>query len=314
MTSLDSNLIYHQTYITPRSVTINRILLSTPSNLFLLYPTVVCLFATMVSPPTSAAVPPTPDEEHSEFPFDVSLAPPTLDANADNDAPGQEDALTSAMLGPAGDSDNSYGFFDEDSEPVALITLQRLQSEGDTRAALSLLDSRRHITFGGSHTVDATDSNLMWNMNQSFLDLLVCVGNGLGLGPAIPNYTTHHALEFKLDLTRLDRQFTAKHVRLGFDPTECVVWIGKSPNGEDVWLAFVTPESQEDNGKHDSSFTPNRSSRKGTSTAMTLFQQRRVFMFLATLLQQISYRDCTVNNKYPTVELLADFENATNLW
>jgi hypothetical protein len=263
------------------------------------------------SPPTDN--PPTDEEAGCEFPFDVSLAPPALDADADDDAPGQEIALASAMMAPDGDSDNAYGFFDEASKPVALVTLQRWQEQSNSTSALALLGSRHHITFGETHTVNASDPNLMWNMDRSFLDLIVCVGNGLGLGPAIPNCSTHHALEFKLDLTRLDRQFTAKHVNLGFDPTGSVMWIGQSPTGEDVWLAFVTPESQEDKSNPSDDFTVNRRSRKGTSTAMTLHQQRRIFMFLATMLQTISYRDCTIYEDYPIVSDITEFENATNL-
>lgn len=264
----------------------------------------------MVFPSTSANIAPTDEEAHYEFPFDVSLAPPALDA-ADEDAPGQELALASSLQGPDGDYDNTYGFFDYDSKPVALVTLQRWQEENNSKPALALLESRHHVTFGGTHTVDATNHDLMWSMKRSFLDLIVCVGNGLGLGPAIPNSGTHHALEFKLDLTRLDRQFTAKHVRLGFDPTECVVWIGQSPTGEDVWLAFVTPASQEDNGKNGDFI--NHRSRKGTSTAATLYQQRRIFMFLAAMLEKISYRDCVIYEEYPSVEDVTEFENATNI-
>jgi hypothetical protein len=264
----------------------------------------------MVLPSTPAAIAPTEEEERNQFPFDVSLAPPALDA-ADEDAPGQEVALASALLGPDGDHDNSYGFFDYDSKPVALVTLQRWQEEGNPKPALALLENRHHVAFEGTHTVNATNPDLMWSMKQSFLDLIVCVGNGLGLGPAIPNSGTHHALEFKLDLTKLGRQFTAKHVRLGFDPTECVAWIGQSPTGEDVWLAFVTPESQEDKGKN-ADFI-NRRPRKGTSTVTTIYQQRRIFMFLAEMLKNISYRDCVVHDKYPDVEDETQFEDATNL-
>lgn len=258
-------------------------------------------------------IPLTQERTRLEFPFDVSLAPPALDADAENDAPDQDIALKSAMLGPEGNHENSYGFFDKASKPVPLVTLEKIQQEGDSRAALALLDRRHHITLGATHTVDASNPDLTWHMKRSFLDLIVCVGNGLGLGPAIPNRSIHHALEFTLDLTRLDREFTAKHVKLGFDPTECVMWIGRSPTGEDVWLAFVTPESQEDDRNSSDDSTANRRSRKGISTALTVTHQRRVFMFLATILKTISYRDCVINKEYPMVEDLEEFKDATNL-
>ena len=44
------------------------------------------------------------------------------------------------------------------------------------------------------------NEDLAWTMDRHYLDLLICVGNGLGLGAILPNVQVDHTFEMTLDL------------------------------------------------------------------------------------------------------------------
>jgi hypothetical protein len=249
-----------------------------------------------------------------ESPFDIALLPPNFGTE---DAPTQDIALASALMASdrlVRQEDNNYGFFDERPKSIALSKLEKWYSEGRSMIAIASLDGRKHISFDGSHTVSADDPDLAWIAEQSFLDLMVCVGRGLGLGAVIPNLQVHHSFSFKLDLSKPYRQFTAKHVQLGFDPKGSMLWIGRLPSGEDVWLAFVTRESQEDSDTEGiDTMRPDHAGKGAVSTALSILQQRRAIMFLAKAIHEIQYLDITLDDEYPDVQDDADYRFATNV-
>jgi hypothetical protein len=253
--------------------------------------------------------------EPLESPFNVALLPPNF---VTDDAPGQDLAMASAMMAPDrfNKQDDSQGFFVVRPKTITLSKLERWYTEGRAGNAIALLDGRKEISFEGIHTVSADDRGLSWTMDRSFLDLMVCVGKGLGLGPVIPNLNVHHGFIFKLDLSKPYRHFTAKNVKLGFDPTGSMLWIGRSPSGEDVWLAFVTRESQEDSDDEDIRATRSRrfqGTGRTTSSVLNVLQQRRVIMFLAKAIQNTQHLDIVVDEEYPNVEDDADYRFATNV-
>ncbi|KAF9442204.1 hypothetical protein P691DRAFT_789934 [Macrolepiota fuliginosa MF-IS2] len=246
--------------------------------------------------------------EPLKAPFDIGLAPMTLGAG--DDAPGQAIALAGALAAPnRGDDDEAQGFFVSHPKRIELTQLEQIYNSYRSSSAIQLLlGGRREVSYeGGAHTVDVEDPKLLWMMDKSFLDLLVCVGRGLGLGPILPNLEALHTFEFKLELNAPNRQFTAKNVQLGFDPRGSMLWIGRSPSGEDVWLAFVTYESQEQE-------EGDLINLGGKSTALNASQYRRTVMFLAKALEDIRYLDTVVYEDYPDVDDKRSYKDATNIF
>jgi hypothetical protein len=176
--------------------------------------------------------------------------------------------------------------------------------------------SRREITFDNdTHSTESDNRELAWSTENSYLDLMICVGRGLGLGTVIPNLQTHHNWELKLDLTRGYKQFTATQVPLGFNPEACMMWIGCSPGSEDVWLAFV-PANFEDDSVEDEGTgrkKKKKKKKKKISTTLSSAQQKRVVVFLAKMLSDLGYRDIHVSDDYPNVEDKDEYEDATNI-
>jgi len=246
--------------------------------------------------------------EPLQAPFNVALAPENLAAE---DAPGQESALASALRAPDGERDIGEQFFDERAKPIQLRRLQACYDEGRNANAIATLAGRKEIVFdNGPYTTPVNDTDLSWSMDKTYLDLMICVGRGLGLGALLPNLQVHHNYEFKLDLTKPTRLFTAKYAKLGFDPTRAMLWIGRSAASEDVWLCFV--QSNNDNDDDDDEEDLDPETIKGP-TAMGTHRFRHVVMFLAKMLWYIGYMDITVDDDYPDVSDDADFQFATNI-
>jgi hypothetical protein len=248
--------------------------------------------------------------EPLESPFDITQAPANFLVGP-QDAPDQEAALASAYRAPDKIQDNGEEFSRERLVKLPLRRLETWCEEGDTLSAIGALRGRKWISYDeNNYTVKADDGNIFWTMNKTYLDLLICVGGGLGLGPLLPNARVLHTYEFKMDLQKPARRFTAKYVKLGFDPTGVMLWIGRSSASEDVWLAFPPrsfiegEEYDEDGGMH---------WRGQRATALSRDIYRRVVMFLAVMLCNINYLDITVANPYPNLADEKAFEEATNV-
>ncbi|KAF9439477.1 hypothetical protein P691DRAFT_769650, partial [Macrolepiota fuliginosa MF-IS2] len=165
--------------------------------------------------------------EPLQEPFNVTVTPPNLGMD---DAPNQDVAFSSALTAPNTEQHDTHRFTDMQPKNVSLSRLEELYKEGQVGSAIALLDQQWHITYAhGPHVSNVNNPNLLWTTKKNFLDLMVCVGRGLGLGAFLPNLETHHNYEFKLDLSKPFRAFMAKHVRLGFNPSSSMLWIGRSP-------------------------------------------------------------------------------------
>lgn len=254
-------------------------------------------------------IPSFPSYEPLHSPFDVALAPQAFDTS---DAPSQEVAMASALLAPhtAIASNTAERFFSERVRPIQLNKLRQLYQEDRRKSAIALLTGRHTIAYhGGAFTANKQDPLLVWSADETYIDLVIYVGRGLGLGALLPNVHVHHNFEFRMDLTKPYRTFTAKYAQLGFDPKGSVLWIGCSPASEDVWLSFI-PWNMGDTDAEEIRIRPGESS--GNST-LGIIRYRRVVMFLATMVKNIAYLDITVDDEYPDVSDDTDFKFATNI-
>jgi hypothetical protein len=237
------------------------------------------------------------------IPFDVALAPDNLRSE---DAPSQDYIFQAAVFNADLDQDEEDNFDCQPKRRRKLEYYKHMYEHQERIHAISSLDRRAEIDFRNSPFVTpSSDPNIAWMPQDHFLDLMVCVSDGLGLGALLPNLTVHHNYEMTVDLSQPYRTFSSKFATLGFDPTGSMHFIGRSPASEDVWMAWA-PRIQTHGDE-----TPVGES-KG-STAMSTHRFRICFMFLVTMLQEIGARGVLVLSRYPNVDDNEEFARATRI-
>ncbi|KAM6490423.1 hypothetical protein JOM56_014096 [Amanita muscaria] len=235
--------------------------------------------------------------------FDVAHAPAHLEAE---DQPHQNITLTAALCADAAAELQMERFRRQTKRTVKLDELAMIYRRSDERKALTLLTHRHEISLADSAYVTEHDEEMLaWDVKSHFLDLMICVGNGLGLAAVIPNIGIHHAIEFPLDLHHRTRHFNAKYAKLGFDPKKCMMWIGRSTSGEDAWLAWVPNENT---GPVAQDVAPSSGKE---DTVMSEKHYRIAVMFISCMLKTINYRGITVTTPYPDVTDDPEFNFAT---
>ena len=235
--------------------------------------------------------------------FDVSAAPSHLYVE---DSLAQSVTLAAACLDNALQQDQVERFHSQSKKRRPLSYFEDLYTKKDSFRALRTLTQRTEINFDtGEYTTHHTDDSLAWAVEAHFLDLKICVGDGLGLAAMLPNIGTHHALEFRLELRYRMRRFQAKYAKLGFDPTHSMLWIGRSSSGEDSWLAWVPTNIMDEDGVKVGSGKED--------TTMSEKHYRMAVMFLAEMLRRIGHRDIIVMTQYPSLDDDLEYPHATNL-
>jgi hypothetical protein len=239
-----------------------------------------------------------------EVPFDVTLLPEKLQVQ---DAADQNLALQAALFAPPSDAHDTESFADQPRMSKPLRFFQRLYEQKQEHTAINMLSKRVEIDLRMSDMrVSPQSPDIAWNPDATFMDLRICVGNGLGLGAVLPNQNVDHNFEIRVNLKQAYRTFSPKFAKLGFDPTGCMLWIGRSPASEDVWLAWAPKVSLP---------TACEDVPAGTctgSTQMSRRHHRMAAMFMALMLKRIAYRDVTVSNNYPDLERDETFDWPTN--
>jgi hypothetical protein len=238
--------------------------------------------------------------------FDVGHAPAHLLVD---DGPDQNITLTAALSQAAAIENEAERFHHQVKEERNLDYFAKMYRQKDKHSALQVLRGRKEIKLEGSqYLAGYEDQDLAWQVESHYLDMQICVGRGLGLAAMLPNVSIHHAVEFRLMLGKESRRFGAKYAKLGFDPTNCMLWIGRSSNGEDSWLAWVPTDCMGPLADNRSTLTC--SGKEDTKMARKHY--RITIMFLADMLRQIGHRDITVTEPYPDITNDNDFKFATN--
>jgi len=257
------------------------------------------LFQTHLLPPShnSPSLPLIPMAEPQlllEVPFDVTLLPEKLHVH---DAADQNLALQAALFAPQSDAHNTENFANQPRMSKPLGFFKRLYDQEQEHIAINMLSKRVEINLCDSDMrVSPQSPDIAWNPDATFMDLRICVGNGPGLGAVLPNQSVNHNFELRLNLNQAYRTFSPKFAKLGFDPTGCMLLIGRSPASEDVWLALAPKVSLR---------TACEDVPAGTcagSTQMSKRHHRMTVMFIAQMLKRIVYRDVTVSNNYPDLD------------
>jgi hypothetical protein len=233
-----------------------------------------------------------------EHPFDLSVIPANLEVE---DSLAQSRALEAVDNRRLADQDEDARFHAQPPRLIPLHYLRRLYENNDTSSAIKLLNFRHQVTFlNDAECVTPSDSNsVSWTVNKHFIDMLVCVGKDIGLGAIIPNQRINSLFSIQMDFRHGSKEFKAKNVMLGFDSSGCMLWIGKTPSSDDIWMAWVPEDLDETN--------------LGLSTCLSQQHYRIVIMFFAFVLSKCRYRDIVVHVQYPDLSNRDAFCSASNL-
>jgi hypothetical protein len=205
----------------------------------------------------------------------------------------QVDILNSLYHSRAGNGNDLY-----DQELVGHVNLSQLRrayENNHVRFALDLLNKRKKIAIDPEYTIHVDDPNLSWNAESCYLDLFACVSRDFGLEAFIPNEASNHHYEFQLNLKEPFRQFKGKHIKLGFDSTNAMLWIGKSRGYEDVWIGMA------DEDKHMQDVDIDNRQHKAATSLRGRHYRQMVLMF-AYMLKAMQYDGIILRTDYPDVD------------
>jgi hypothetical protein len=175
-------------------------------------------------------------------PFDVGLTP---DALVSDDPASQDQVFQAAVFNADLEEQEEDSFEAQPKRARKLEYYKGMYERKDRVRAVTSLDERAEIKFRNSSFVTpASNPDLAWMPHAHYLDLIIYVGDGLGLGALIPNLRVHQNYKMTIDLSQ-PCIFNTKFAKLWFDPTSCMQLIGRSPASEDVWVAW-TPKVYSD--------------------------------------------------------------------
>jgi hypothetical protein len=167
--------------------------------------------------------------------LDVADVPPSLVA---------EDGLDQTFLLSVIDRSNAIHpgiqrhFEKERVHSMPLSSLRKTFLRQDEWRAVNTLTRRARIVLESSDIVDPYDPNLIFYCEDHYLDYLLVVGGRLGLHAIIPNVDSDMNYCFRFSLQEQNKMFRPKFARLGFDPTNRMLFIGYLKE-ENVWLVMA---------------------------------------------------------------------------
>lgn len=123
------------------------------------------------------------------------------------------------------------------------LPLSRLRSHYERRnvSVVNFLCGRNTVRVDDDLKLAMGTGRIHMDTAESTIDFHMTVANRIGLSAILPNVDSAHQFGLELDLKKEYREFKGKHGTLGFDPTGCMLFVGRS-NNEDVFLAMAPDE------------------------------------------------------------------------
>jgi len=245
--------------------------------------------------------------------IDVAEAPDAL-LSLGSDVPDQAETILHSDR-PEDDDEIKEAIVAFSLNKPATRSLEEIKQIYDRKqhgAALELLKKRLKVPWRKSDLVlypSKLGDEVDWKAGQSFMDMFVAVSRGIGLGALLPNVISDMSWKFFLDVSRhKDRDFGLANVKLGFDPLERMLWVGKTAASEDVWIAMVPYTFATDN-------TPALEEPKVAGKRRTHLKGHHrwiLLAFLAKMLERIGLRGVYVTPTYPDLDEVG-FKRVSNL-
>jgi hypothetical protein len=235
-----------------------------------------------------------PREGELEEPFDISFATPSMETPSDLT---QKDVLRAAVM---------QTFQEEQDFDSIRVWPRKLEKLEDNHTTVRNIDHQYTMTRrskidwrGSEYAVPSCNNDVHWKIEEFFLDLLICRGREVGLSAILPNVAVNHTIDFKMELNRSPRIFSAKYAHLGFDPVGSMQFIGRTHRGEDAWIAWIPNEYQ---GNHLEEADPVGAGQCSGDTRLSVAHFNGSKMYFMSQLAAMGYRDLTIFNDYPDLE------------
>lgn len=245
--------------------------------------------------------PPPPGLGQNDIRVDIAEIP---DALFSPDAPKQTDAALYG-LGPEDNNElheEAERFSQRVPRHLRLEDMQKAYSQKQSAQCLGLLSNRIKVDWRTSALVsrprDLGDA-VNWRVTKHFIDMVVAVPRGIGLGAMLPGIINDLTWQFTLDVSRNQaRNFEMVHAKLGFDPSNRMLWVGKTCMGEDVWIAMIPNTFEADDAA-----VLNELERSGKRcTRLKEVHRNILLVFLSYMLQKIGLRHIHLRKTYPDLD------------
>jgi hypothetical protein len=184
----------------------------------------------------------------------------------------------------------------------SLEDMKRIYDLKQRDVGLDLLKKRLKVPWRKSDLVlypSKLGDEVDWKADHSFIDLFVAVSRGIGLGALLPNVTSDMSWKFHLEVSKhSSRDFGLANVKLGFDPLERILWVGKTAASEDVWIAMVPHTFATDD-------IPALEELKVAGKRRTHLKDHHRYIllaFLAKMLERIGMRGIYMDTTYPDLD------------
>jgi hypothetical protein len=206
-------------------------------------------------------------------------------------------------------------FLDRSVITKNLDRIRRIYDQKQAATSQDLLAHRVKVNWKDSELVSwphRVGNKARWDIPSHFIDMLVVVSRGIGLGALLPNFGSDLDWEFKLDVSKNRfRDFTMVRAKLGFNPSGRMLWVGTTTMSEDVWIAMV-PNTFETDAAPMLEELEGEGAKK-CSTHLKDSHRKILLMFLAHVLQSIGFRHISVSSRYPDLDEDDAFNFASTL-
>jgi hypothetical protein len=213
-----------------------------------------------------------------------------VDVLQEDDSLDQQNVYDAVCNNP--DDDPTLKLYDE--IPEVRISLDRLKSMYEMNQAdmaMRLLHKRVNLEIDPHKKIRLDDPNYAYTCNKSYLDFIMIVGNEMGLDAFLPKSPSTTGFALTLCVTLPTKEFRVKHGNLGFDPTGCIMYVGKM-SVEDLWIGMAPASFFED---VTSRFDLNQ--RHG-DTRMALRRFRQLMAYILKVLTALPDMDIFVADPY----------------
>ena len=251
------------------------------------------------APPPEAPAPAGLDQ--NDIRVDIAEIP---DALFSPDAPNQS-AVALYGLGHE-DSNELYEeaerFKHRGVKAVRLEYMQRMYDQKQHAQCLGLLSKRTSIDWRNSDLVSQPrdlGNAVNWRVTKHFIDMIVAVPRGIGLGAMLPHVINDLTWQFTLDVAKNKaRNFDMVHAKLGFDPSNRMLWVGKTCMEEDVWIAMIPNTFEAD----DTPVLDELEHAGKRCTRLEDLHRNILLVFLSYVLQKIRHRHIHLRETYPDLD------------
>ena len=262
----------------------------------------ILLIATMASHALPLETPAPAGLDQNDIRVDLAEIP---DALFSPDAPKQ---AGDALHGLGREDNNELHeeaerFSQRGAQGLRLEDMQRIYDQKQHAHSLDLLSKRIKVDWRNSDLVSQPrdlGSAVNWRATKLFIDMVVAIPRGIGLGAMLPHVINDLTWQFTLNVSiNRARDFDVMHAKLGFNPSNRMLWVGKTCMGEDVWIAMIPNTFEAD----DAPVLDELEHAGKRCTHLEDLHRNILLVFLSYVLQEIGLSHIRLRKTYPKLDV-----------